>query len=110
MINLSTGATKYFNVIENTYGREGALFLLMRYDYRGTGKVCKFKVISGSGAHTEYTGFQVGNNPQMHYDQTPNRMYECDWVVVDSGATSLETLHRFMEKTQKRSVGFGVFK
>lgn len=110
-INFKTGDTKYFNIFENFGNLEGALFLLRRYDYQTGGTLKpKYKVVCGSGNYTQYSNFQVEDNPQMHYDQTPNRLYECDWKVIAAGDISKETLKMFKEEAQKNSVGFAVFK
>lgn len=107
-VDLLTGNSTHFNVIENRGNYEGALFLA-RIDHNDS-----FQVFSGSGNHTEYEKFQKDMRPIAHHDQTLRP--RPTMTIVETGPCTFETLRKFFlfinneKRTRRTKVPFAVFK
>lgn len=99
-LNLSTGKTKYFNVLED----RSALIVIQFKRMPGSDIPDKYMVIAGAGSPDGYEKTQT----RGYHDQTGREFPPFD--VIGRLSSSESSLKKIKDRVSKTSVSFAVFK
>ena len=101
-LNLKTGKSTHFDVVENNSGEVGTL-ILVKIDFAG------YKVLSSAGGNGKpWNNYAIGARPMSHHDQTLR--FNMPYTIVGYYPATKAGMKLIYDVVDKTSVSFSVFK